>query len=229
MSPIDPVYLIIFSSGLLGGFGHCIVMCGPLIATYTITIQASPVERLKPHMIYHLGRLMSYGLIGGFMGLTGSFVTTVRFISHIQSIAMALAGIFMIIMGLSILQFTPSVVPRFKLFKGVVTLMKAVSESGSRGSLFPLGLLNGIIPCGLSYTAFIAAAGIGASETSPPAGFIKGFFLLLLFGIGTIPPLLLISQLAMKGSQLLKKRLYSIAGIFMILSGMMFIYRALYL
>ena len=224
----DSVYLLMLGTGIAGGFGHCTGMCGPLIVTYTISAGVSPLQRLKPHLIYHSGRLMSYALIGGFMGLTGSFVSTFRLISHIQSIAMALAGIFMIIMGLSILQFTPSPLHRFTMFKGMVTLMKAISESGSSGSLFPLGLLNGAIPCGLSYTAFIAAGGMGASEASPPSGFIKGFFLLLLFGLGTIPSLFIISHLAIKGSQLLRKRLYSIAGIFMIASGAVFIYRALY-
>lgn len=215
-------------TGFFGGFGHCIGMCGPLIATYTLTIQASPLERLKPYLIFHSGRLMSYSLIGGFMGLTGSFVATVKVFAHLQTLALALAGILMILTGLSIFRFTTSPVYTFRFFKGLIKVMKGISESGGMGSLFPLGLLNGIIPCGLSYTAFIAGAGIGASAVNPVAGFLKGMLLLLIFGLGTLPSLFLLSQLVSKGSAIIRKRFYSIAGVFMIVSGAVFIYRAIY-
>lgn len=215
-------------TGFFGGFGHCIGMCGPLIATYTLTIQASPLERLKPYLIFHSGRLMSYSLIGGFMGLTGSFVATVKVFAHLQTLALTLAGILMILTGLSIFRFTTSPVYTFRFFKGLIKVMKGISESGGMGSLFPLGLLNGIIPCGLSYTAFIAGAGIGASEVNPVAGFLKGMLLLLIFGLGTLPSLFLLSQLVSKGSAIIRKRFYSIAGVFMIVSGAVFIYRAIY-
>lgn len=224
----DSIYLLMLGTGFFGGFGHCTGMCGPLIATYTLTIQASPLERLKPYLIYHSGRLMSYSLMGGFMGLTGSFVATVKAFSHLQTVAMALTGVLMILTGLSILKFITSSVYPFKFFKGIIKLMKGISESGSTGSLFPLGLLNGIIPCGLSYTAFIAGAGIGASEVNPVAGFLKGMLLLLIFGLGTLPSLFLLSQLISKGVAIIRKRLYSIAGVFMIVSGAVFIYRAIY-
>ncbi|MFN3740254.1 MAG: sulfite exporter TauE/SafE family protein [Thermodesulfovibrionales bacterium] len=224
----DSLYLLMLGTGFFGGFGHCIGMCGPLIATYTLTIQASPIERLKPYLIYHSGRIMSYSLIGGFMGLTGSFVAGVKVFSHIQTIAMAFAGILMILTGLSIFKFTTSPVYSFKFFKGIIKIMKGISESGGIGGLFPLGLINGIIPCGLSYTAFIAGAGIGASETNPIAGFSKGMILLLIFGLGTLPSLFLLSQLVSKGAAIIRKRFYNIAGIFMIISGAVFIYRALH-
>lgn len=228
MSGNESIYLLMLGTGFFGGFGHCTAMCGPLIATYTLTIQASPLERLKPYLIYHSGRLMSYGLIGGFMGLTGSFVVTVNVFSKLQTIAMALAGILMILTGLSIFKFITSPVYSFKFFKGLIKAMKGISGLGGIGSLFPLGMINGIIPCGLSYTAFIAGAGIGASEANPVTGFLKGMLLLLIFGLGTLPSLFLLSQLVSKGASIIRKRFYSIAGIFMILSGAIFIYRAIY-
>ncbi len=222
----DSIYILMFSTGLFGGFGHCTGMCGPLIASYTISIQASPLDRLKPHLIYHSGRIMSYSLIGGFMGLTGSFVSLSGTVYLIQSIAMALAGIIMIIMGLSILQVMPSFFRGFLFFREVTVLIKRLSLAGDMGRLYPLGLLNGIIPCGLSYTAFIAAGGAGSGEGSPHTGFIKGMLMLLLFGLGTMPSLLILSQLVSKGIGILRKRLYGVAGLFMIISGIIFIYRA---
>lgn len=229
MSGNDSIYLLMLGTGFFGGFGHCTAMCGPLIATYTVTVKASPVERLKPYLIYHSGRLMSYSLIGGFIGLTGSFVATIKIFAHLQTIAMALAGILIILMGLSIFKFTSSPVYSFTFFKGLIKVMKGISESGGIGSLFPLGLINGIIPCGLSYTAFIAGAGIGASEADPLSGYLKSMFLLFIFGIGTLPSLFLLSHLISKGAAMIRKKFYSIAGIVMILSGAIFVYRAILL
>lgn len=230
MSGDDSIYLLILGSGFFGGFGHCIGMCGPLIATYTITIGESPFKGIKPYFAYHSGRLLSYSLIGGFMGLTGSFVGGIKIFLHIQIIAMVLTGMLMIIMGLSILKSLPSLIRLFthstiKPLNHLIKLIKAISDSGS---LFPLGLINGIIPCGLSYTAFIAAAGVGAMEKDHAIGFLKGMLLLLLFGMGTLPSLTLLSQFVSKGMAIVRKRFYSIAGVFMIVSGMIFIYRAFY-
>ncbi len=236
----DSVYILIFLSGLLGGIGHCIGMCGPLIATYTISIGLSPFDRLKPHLMYHSGRLMSYGLIGGAMGFSGSFVSTIKGIQHIQSIAMAIAGIVMVIMGASITGLTRRLKSRLKLkTKKVNNQESSVHSSTSafslqpivylleHGSPFPLGLINGLIPCGLSYTAFIAAAGLGAAEKEPLVGFFKGLLLLLIFGIGTTPGLFLISWMSLRGATLLRKRLYNLAGLFMIVSGFIFLWRAI--
>jgi sulfite exporter TauE/SafE len=231
----EPLYILMFGSGLFGGFGHCLGMCGPLIATYTLTLQSPDPEKNKKlfrgmglgsALIYHSGRLMSYSIIGGAMGFTGSFVSVAGSISVFQSMAMALSGIFMVMMGLSILNLAPSILHRFRFLTGITRTMKKVSETGGMGGLFPLGLINGMIPCGLSYTAFIASAGIGASEPAPAIGFLKGMFLLLAFGAGTLPSLLLLSLLVSRGMPVLRKRLYSISGIFMILSGIIFIYRA---
>ncbi len=223
MLSTDSVYILIFLSGLLGGIGHCIGMCGPLIATYTISIGLSPFDRLKPHIMYHSGRLMSYGLIGGAMGFSGSFVSTIKGIQHIQSIAIAIAGIVMVIMGASI----TGLVSRLRTQKSLAFSLKPIAYLLEHGNPFPLGLINGLIPCGLSYTAFIAAAGIGASEKVPLAGFLKGLILLLLFGIGTIPGLFLISWVSLRGATLLRKRLYALAGLFMIISGLIFLWKAI--
>lgn len=234
MLNIDSIYILLFLSGLFGGVGHCTGMCGPLIITYMIFTGISPLQRLKPHLIYHSGRLMSYCLIGGFMGLTGSFVTTVSSISPIQSIAMVLTGAVMVFMGLSM----TGLIKRLKILKNKNTLDSftqgpefglppIVTSLLKHGSPFPLGLINGLIPCGLSYTAFIGAAGLGSSQKEPLIGFLKGLFLLLIFGIGTTPGLLFISWLSLKGTTLFRNRLYKLAGLFVVMGGLVFLWRAL--
>lgn len=227
MSNSEPLYIVIFISGLFGGFSHCIGMCGPLIATYTISRGISPLRAIRPHLTYHSGRLMIYSLIGGFMGFSGSFITTLRPLGYIQSIAMAIAGVLIILTGISIIRSETFFISHLPILRTFINLSKRISEAGGAGNLFPLGMINGIIPCGLSYTAFISASGIGAEEANPLVGFLKGFFLLLLFGSGTLPSLLLLSHIVSKVSGILRRRLYTISAIFMIIAGLIFIYRAL--
>ena len=76
MSPAAAPTWAFFAAGLAGGAGHCIAMCGPIVASLGLAAPAgqgalAAVARTLP---YHLGRVTTYGLIGAVMGLTGSFV-----------------------------------------------------------------------------------------------------------------------------------------------------------
>jgi hypothetical protein len=82
----DSVYVMIFLSGLLGSFGHCIGMCGPLVATYSVR---TTLRGLGPQVFYNLGRITTYSVLGGAMGLTGSFAGVVRSIERFQNITLA--------------------------------------------------------------------------------------------------------------------------------------------
>ncbi len=88
-----------FGSGLLGGFGHCIGMCGPVVATYSLGLKH---QGIAPHLFYNLGRITTYSILGGFIGLTGSFAGVVKSIERFQSITLAFVGTIMIIMAFSI-------------------------------------------------------------------------------------------------------------------------------
>lgn len=159
--------------------------------------------------------------------MSGSFITNLRPFGYIQSIAMTTAGILIILTGISILRSSPTMISHLNVLRPLISLSKRVSETGGIGSLFPLGMINGVIPCGLSYTAFISASGMGAELANPLLGFSKGFFLLFLFGLGTLPPLLLLSHMVSKVVGVLKRRLYVFSAVFMIIMGLIFLYRAI--
>ncbi len=75
----NSVYFLLFTSGFLGGFGHCIGMCGPIVASYCMAVKSR--GRLA-HLLFNYGRVTTYTILGGIMGVTGSFLTTV---THIQA------------------------------------------------------------------------------------------------------------------------------------------------
>jgi sulfite exporter TauE/SafE len=211
-------YLLAFTTGLLGGFGHCLGMCGPLVASYTLSAGITG-SKAFPHLMFNAGRITTYSIIGSLMGLTGTFVNTAGRLAGVQNIAAMLTGILMIIMGLSITGMLKgtSLIERYNSV--VLRAVSVVLETESPMRYYPLGLLLGLLPCGLSYSVFIGAAGTG--------GPLQGMLYVFCFGLGTVPALLLFGVVMTYVSSKLRGRLYRASGIVVIISGIYFMARAI--
>ncbi len=220
---MEPGFLLAFTTGILGGFGHCIGMCGPLVASYTLATTSGKAlpwfSRFSPHVLYNLGRITTYGIIGGIMGLSGSFVNVAGRLAGIQNIVALLAGIMMVAMGMAIVSRTGSMAWIEKHNFPVLRLAHQVRSSSSPFHYYPLGLLIGLLPCGLSYTVFIAAAGTG--------GLVPGMATTLLFGLGTLPALLLFGAAITSLSATLRGSIYRASGIIVIVMGVYFLYKGI--
>ncbi len=214
--------LLAATTGLLGGFGHCAGMCGPLAAS--IGLVASPrigVRRaLSGQLLYNAGRVTTYACIGGAMGLTGSFVNTAGRLAGLQDAVAVGAGVVMILMGLG----AAGVAPLFKrledriaarVFRGV----RSVLEGGGPGRFYALGILLGFLPCGLSYSAFVGAAASG--------GLPQGFLFALAFALGTVPALLLVGGASTLASARARGILYRLGGVAVAAVGALFVARGL--
>lgn len=218
---MDTGYILAFFTGLLGGFGHCIGMCGPLVASYTL-YEKDGLQRLPallPHLLYNAGRITTYVFIGALMGISGSFVNTAGRLTGIQNMVGIVAGIFMIVMGLGItgvFKYLPLMERHNSL---VLRMVKHVRESSSFWSYFPLGLLLGFLPCGLSYSAFIGAAATGSMPSA--------MFFVLCFGLGTIPALLLFGLLMTYLSARIRGLIFQTSGVVVIICGVYFFIRGL--
>lgn len=213
---IEPSYLLAFTAGLVGG-AHCVGMCGPIVASYAL--QGRPAgapspwsERGLPHLFYNVGRITTYAFIGALSGLSGAFLNS---ISGFRNITGVIAGLLMILMGVSITGLWGGsgwLERRSNLF------MKAGGEimrQASQWKYLILGSLMGFLPCGLSYSAFMASAGMG--------GLLPGMLLSLLFGLGTVPWLLLFGMAASFLSSRMKGVLYKTGGVVVIIMGVYFI------
>jgi len=217
----DSLYILMFGSGFLGGFGHCIGMCGPLVASYALHAQSTDGRRtaVLPHILYNTGRITTYSFVGAFMGFTGSFVNAAAGIAGIQDFAAITAGIIMIIMGLGVLGVLKGMNFIERHSGTVIRAVKAVLESESSWRYYPFGILMGFLPCGLSYSAFIAAA--GASDL------LQGMALSVCFGLGTVPALLLFGIAVKRISVRFRERMYKAGGIMITLMGLYFIWRSI--
>jgi sulfite exporter TauE/SafE len=215
-------------TGLLSGFGHCVGMCGPLVATYTLQnggdrldAAGTAVRRHLPaHLLYNAGRLTTYTTMGALMGLAGSFVQVAASLSGLQRTVHLVAGVAMILLGLHMAGWLPRW-PKAGSQQGLGLYQRLVhrlvNASRKRGH-FGLGLVLGLMPCGVLYTAEIAAA-----ATASPA---RGAALMLAFGLGTVPALLSVGLMSSWLGPQLRGGLYRLASVSVILAGALMLARA---
>jgi hypothetical protein len=219
---MDASLPIALATGFLGGFGHCVAMCGPLVGALGISAPpGTPARRaLLPQLAYHLGRITTYGTVGAVMGLVGSFVNVAGRLAGWQDVVAVLAGALMVAMGLG--AATQSLWVKGaegRLAGRVLGAVRRLAGHEAPLRAYPLGLLLGFLPCGLSYSAFAAAA-----ATGHPA---RGMALALAFGAGTLPALLLAGAVVSALSARARGRLHRAGGLLVALLGVLFVLRGL--
>ena len=228
MSSTSPLFVILLATGFAVGFGHCIGMCGPIVVSLSLNLKGE--RTLFSQLLYNGGRITTYTILGGLMGLTGSFTTVASHMSAFQRTALILAGIIIIFMALSMSGWIPlgrifrdEYNPRGFVSKG----FKRLSVHKSPFAYYPVGLLLGLLPCGPVYAALIAAAGAGMEATNSAQGVLVGAGLMLGFGMGTVPALLIVGKLA--GLTWLKSRkiIYEIGAVLMIAVGIYFVIKGI--
>ncbi|MGD8833493.1 MAG: sulfite exporter TauE/SafE family protein [Desulfobacteraceae bacterium] len=230
MFNINSVYFLMFTSGFLGGFGHCIGMCGPIVASYCMAVKS---RGLLAHLLFNYGRVTTYTILGGIMGVTGSFLSTVSHIQQFQKGIMIFAGVAIIMMGLGLAGWLPlgwvsgrrnqtlSAPTSFFINK----MRRIFSGELPSGAFYPMGLATGLIPCGLVYTALITAARAAMEAPNPLMGGLKGMLMMFLFGLGTLPALVMFAKIVNVISIKMRSRLYKLAAVVMIAMGIVFLVR----
>ncbi len=215
-----PGLWLAFGTGFLGGFGHCIGMCGPLVGALGLSAAGTTaLAVLRPQLAYHAGRVTTYALIGGAMGLTGSFVNVAGRLAGVQDVAAVIAGGLMVAMGIGAAGASSLArAVEGRVAARVLGAVRGLSDGGGRS--YPLGLVLGFLPCGLSYSAFAGAAATG--------GPVSGLLFALAFGVGTLPALLLAGLAASLLSTRARGILYRLGGVLVALLGVLFVLRGLH-
>lgn len=170
---------------------HCIAMCGGINLSVSIPRNQSeqtpqtPLGSLRAPLSYNLGRVVSYTVIGFALGALGS-LAGMSFDPNAQLFAQGVikivAGVFMVIMGLSMLNLFPGIrrfVPRIP--QPIRAKISSGSKLKNRGP-FVVGLLNGFMPCGPLQSIQIIAFASG----NPLLGAASMF----MFSVGTVPLML---------------------------------------
>lgn len=170
--------------GFLGSF-HCVGMCGPIALALPLD-RNSLLSKYSGALIYNIGRMFTYALLGGFFGLIGeSFV-----IAGYQQIVSITLGVAILIMVL----LPNQTFSRFKITSFIYSYIGKLKQElsllfkkSSMSSLFFIGTLNGLLPCGLVYLGVAGAIATGDS--------LNGALFMAMFGLGTLPTMLSLALL----------------------------------
>lgn len=160
-------YGMLFVTGLLTSI-HCISMCGAI--GIFASAESNSVRSVRRPLLYNAGRVISYTLIGGIVGLIGS---TFSVNTTLRGVIILVGAAFMLLMALSMLGLFQLHLPRF--FR--------IRLGGKKIGAFMIGLLNGFMPCGPLQAMQIYALSTGS--------FWRGALSMALFALGTVPLMLL--------------------------------------
>ena len=209
------------------GFGHCVGMCGPLAVSLSLSLRQEKV--LIPHLLYHAGRITTYALLGAVVGLTGSFTGVASRIAGIQKGVMIFAGVLIILMGLAMVAWIPLgriFTDSFRPIGFFSRAFRRLNAAPSPEACYPVGLVLGLLPCGPVYTALVAAARAGMESGEPLQGMFTGLWLMIAFGLGTVPALLLLGRIAGLGWLTKREVIYRLSSVLMVALGVYFIVKA---
>ncbi len=206
-----------FAIGFLGSL-HCVGMCGGLISAMTMTRD----NTWWPGVIsYQLGRITTYTALGLIAGLIGSLFANDGWLSQVQNLLSIIAGTLIIILALHIAGWLPDpfsrLSQRISKVTGMAGFIKAAATQDSTGPWYSVGLLNGLLPCGLVY------AGIGLSLTAHASW--QGALAMFSFGLGTVPAMLFVPALMRAISPTMRGHALKVGAILLILIGAFTIFR----
>lgn len=206
------IFLTAFLTGLLGSF-HCVGMCGP-IALALPQIGTTPVQKITSRVIYNLGRISMYALIGM---LSGAFGLGLVIAGFQQSISIA-AGVLIIATVILSSNFIEKKIGQtFRKISG--GLMGRLFQQKKYSSLFLIGVLNGLLPCGFVYIALIGS--VATQEIW------KGALFMALFGAGTFPLMFGVSLAGQFISLQIRTRISKMVPFAAVLIGCLFILRGM--
>jgi hypothetical protein len=171
--------------GLLGGLGHCVGMCSPFVLFVSrryVPAGGARAAVVAAQLWYTTGRIVTYAALGAAAGALGGVVELAGGLVGLQRAASVVAGSVLVVWALVALS---DLVPRRGTGGALFTRVAGVLKGRVPGHPFATGLFLGLLPCGLLYSALIAAAARG--------GPTEGATALALFGLGTAPALLGVS------------------------------------
>jgi sulfite exporter TauE/SafE len=221
----EPLITMALFTGLLGS-GHCIGMCGGLVAALSLS-DTGKRGGVFFQLLYNVGRIITYSGIGWLVGWLGSAFAYANTLAGLTRGLLIGSDLFVII----VVRFRAGVFSFLKIngmqleFPGpvqkITRLVTKLNKMPPALSALPLGLIMGFLPCGFLY-AMIIAAGQSASAAN-------GALMMLSFGLGTLPALFLFGYTAHWLTARMRSLMLRWAGIMVALMGAYNLYRHLVL
>ncbi|MCU7930938.1 MAG: sulfite exporter TauE/SafE family protein [Candidatus Thiodiazotropha sp. (ex Codakia rugifera)] len=203
---------VAFMTGILGSF-HCLGMCSGINGGYFIYAAKRPVLPLL--ISFHGMRLAIYTLLGISGALIGQVLVQSGIFGKVQGLLMILAGVLIVLLGLNLIGVLKWKRPDTKPTVFVSTLTSNTPQLQT----LTAGLLNGLVPCSLVFSIAVKAA-----ATADP---VDAGLLMLSFGAGTLPSMVIVTLLSASIGCRLQGGLTKITGVFVVLLGAWTLYEGL--
>ena len=212
----SPGLVVVLLIGLTAGISTCMALVGGIVLGIsarhaTLHPEATSAQKFRPHLFFNAGRLVSYVLLGGVIGLVGS---AFRFSSPVLGTLILLVGIVMLFLGLKLIEVFPRL-KSFALPKGISRLFgirREVKEYSHKDSFFS-GAATFFLPCGFTQAMQLYAVSTGS--------FTRGALIMGLFALGTMPGLLGIGGITSVIKGWFKGYFFKFAGLIVIVLGVL--------
>lgn len=223
--------ILAFVTGLISSFGHCLGMCGGIVAIYSARQpvrvatggeRPNILARIGTLLPLHVGRIMTYTFLGALIGFASSLLDQIGGWMGWQGVFSIIVGVVMILVALSLMGVLPPIEVALASITSVaspVKRMRGLFGQRSIGATLGLGILWGFLPCGLVFAMFVVAAGTQSLW--------DGALTMLAFGLGTVPTLLGFGLAANLLSPQLRGRLRFFAALLVLLFAVQTILRGL--
>jgi uncharacterized protein len=215
---MDIIHIITtaFVMGLIGSL-HCVGMCGPLAMSLPVAHRTGR-GRLIGGLIYNSGRVLIYAILGLALGFAGQYLLSSRWQGTL-SIALGVC-IFVSLLFPSQKKAT-SVLASWanKPFVKLRLALGSLFQSKKYTSLFAIGVLNGLLPCGMIYLAVTSSLLAGSA--------LKGSLFMLLFGMGTFPAMLAVVFFGSYVNQQLRLGLRKAVPVFLFIMATLLVLRGM--
>lgn len=200
-----------FVMGILSG-GHCLGMCGPLVLALPVHENKISLSVLY-RVLYNLGRIFTYALLGALIGIMAFALQ----LQQLQAMIAQLAGVFLIALALA--QLLPGIRAGIfsRLHSALAAFIAPLVRKAGRKQFFLLGMLNGILPCGMVAAALVVS--VAAQDYLSSVGYM------LAFGLGTFPLMLIASIFGMYLSSTMRKFLAWLGPLYALGLGALLILR----
>ena len=202
--------------GLLGSF-HCMGMCGPIAFMLPVD-RSHSTKKVVQISVYHLGRLISYAIIGLLFGVIGKGLYLFG-IQQQLSIAIGILMIIFVVVPAHVFYKYNFSRPVYKFISKIKSALGKSLKKKTTDTFLTIGFLNGFLPCGLVYMAVFASLTMQNLAHSS--------IYMILFGLGTIPLMTTAIYFGKFLNTTIKQRIQKAIPVFVVVIGLLFILRGL--
>ena len=207
--------LAAISLGFLGSF-HCVGMCGPIALTIPVNRRSS-LSVVSGSLVYNSGRIITYAVMGLLFGLLGQGIAFAGWQNVLSIVLGSLILILLFVPNVSVIPIKFG--PVLRLLDALKSQIRKLFGIHTLRSLLFIGLLNGLLPCGLVYL------GIAGSIATGDA--LKGALFMAAFGLGTFPAMIAVTLIRDRISIRFRERIRKTVPVFVGMMAILLILRGM--